>query len=171
MWILRIHASQCSYGVSKVRDLVPGLVHSGVVQLLNHVQLFVIPWTVAHQASLSFTISWSVLKLMSFESVMPSNHLILCRPLLLPSIFHSIRVFSNESTRCLMWPKYWSFSISLSNENSELISFNIDWFDPLMSKRLSRVFYSTTFQRQQFLGAQPFLLSNSHIHSGVLEKP
>ena len=92
--------------------------------------MFVTPWTVAHQASLSFTIFWSVLKLMSFESVIPSKHLILCCPLLLkPSIFLSIRVFSNESALCLMWPKYWSFSISPSNENSELISFSIDWFD------------------------------------------
>ena len=89
-----------------------------VVQLLSHVWLFVIPWTAAHQASLSFTISQSLLKLMSIESAMPSNHLILCRPILLPSIFPSIRVFSNESALCIRWPKYWSFSISLSKEYS-----------------------------------------------------
>ena len=89
------------------------------------------PWTVAHQASLSFTISLSLLKLMSIVSMMPSNHLILCCPLLLlPSIFPSIRVFSNESVLCIRWPKYWSFSFSISpNEHSGLISFRVDWFD------------------------------------------
>ena len=86
------------------------------------------PWTTAHQASLSFTISWSLLKLMSIESAMPSNHLILCHPLLLPSVFPSIRVFSNESALCIRWPKYWSFSISPSSEYSGLISFRIDCF-------------------------------------------
>ena len=89
------------------------------------------PWTAAHQASLSFTISWSLLKFMLIELVMPSNHLILCHPLLLPpSIFPSIRVLSSESAFHIMWPKYWSFSfgISLSNEYSGLISFRIDWF-------------------------------------------
>ena len=90
------------------------------------------PWTAAHRACLPFTISWSLLKLMSIESVMPSSHLILCRPLLLlPSIFPSIRVFSNESVLHKRWPKYWSFSFSISpsNECSGLISFRIDWFD------------------------------------------
>ena len=92
-----------------------------------------ISWTVAHQASLSITSSWSLLKLMSIESVMLSNHLILCRPVLLPSVFPSIRVFSNESVLCFRWPKYWSFSFSVSppNEYSGLISFRIDWFDLL----------------------------------------
>ena len=90
------------------------------------------PWTVARQASLSFTISWSLLKLMPTKSVMPSNHLILCRPLLfLPSIFPSIRVFSNELALRIRWPKYWSFSISPSNEYSGLISFRMDWLDLL----------------------------------------
>ena len=88
------------------------------------------PWTAACQTFLSFTNSQSLLKLMSIESVMPSNHLILCCPLLLPSIFPSIRVFSNESALCIRWPKYRSFSISSSNEYSRLISFRIDWFDP-----------------------------------------
>ena len=88
--------------------------------------------TEACQGSLSFTVSWSLLKLMSIESIVPSNHLILCCPLLLlPSIFPSIRVFSNESVCHIKWPKYWSFSISPSNEYSELISFRIDWFDYL----------------------------------------
>ena len=101
------------------------------VQLLSRVQLFVTPWTAARQASLSITISRSLLKLMSIESVMPSSHLILyCPLLLLPLIFPSIRVFSNESALRIRWPKYWSFnfSISSSNEYSGLISFKIDWF-------------------------------------------
>ena len=103
------------------------------VQKLNCVLLFVTTWTAAHQASLSITNSWSLLKFISIKSVMPSNHLILCCPILLPSIFPSIKVFSNESTLHIRWPKYWSFSFSISpsNENSGLISFRIDWFDPL----------------------------------------
>ena len=105
------------------------------VQSLSHVQLFVTPWTAACQASLSITNSQSLLKLMSCDSVMPSNHLILCHPLLLPhSIFPSIRVLSNESVLCIRWPKYWSFSfnISPSNEYSGLISFRMDWLDLLV---------------------------------------
>ena len=101
---------------------------------VSHVQLFETPWTAAHQASPSITNSWSSLKLMSTESVMPSNHLILCHPLLLlPSIFPSIRVFSSESVLCIKWTKYWSFcfSISPSNEDSGLISFRMDWLDLL----------------------------------------
>ena len=104
------------------------------VQLLSCVQLFGTPWTAAYKASLSTTNSRSLLKLMSIESLMPSNHLILCRPLLLPPpIFPSIRVFSSESVLHTRWPKYWnfSFSISRSNEYSGLISFRIDWFDLL----------------------------------------
>ena len=104
------------------------------VQSLSRVQLFVTPWTAARQASLSITNSRSLLKLMSIESVMPSSHLILCHPLLLPpSIFPSIRVFSTESVLCIRWPKYWSFSfrISLSYEYSGLISFRMDWLDLL----------------------------------------
>ena len=105
-----------------------------VVQSLSRVQLFVTPWIAAYQASLSFTNSQSLLKLMSIELVMASNHLIVCRALLLlPSIFPSIRVFSNESALCIRWPKYWSFSFSISpsNEYSGLISFRTDWFDLL----------------------------------------
>ena len=104
------------------------------VHSLSHVQLFVIAQTVACQASLSITNSWSLLKLKSIGSVMPSNHVILCHPLLLwPSIFPSIRVFSNESTLRIRWPKYWSFSfnISPSNEHPRLISFRMDWLDLL----------------------------------------
>ena len=101
------------------------------VQLLSHVQLFVTPWTAACQASLSITNSCSFLKLMSIKLVMPSNHFILCCPLLLlPSIFPSIGIFSNESVLCIRWSKYWSFSFSISpsNEHSGLISFRMDWF-------------------------------------------
>ena len=104
------------------------------VQSLSHVRLFATPWTAACQASLSITNSQSPPKLMSIELVMPSNHLILCPPLLLlPSIFPSIRVFSNESVLCIRWPKYWSFSFSISpsNEYSGLISFRMDWLDVL----------------------------------------
>jgi len=105
------------------------------VQSLSHVRLFAAPWTAAHQASLSITNSWSLPKIMSTESVMPSNHLILCHPLLLlASIFPSIRVFSNESSLHIRWPKYWSFSFSISpsNEHSGLISFRMDWLDFLV---------------------------------------
>ena len=104
------------------------------VQLLSCVQLFMTSWTAARQASLSITKSWSLLKLISMESVMPYNQLILCRPLLLPpSIFPSLRVFSDESVLRIRWPKYWSFSFSISpsNEYSGLISFRIDWLDLL----------------------------------------
>ena len=108
------------------------------VQSLSHVQLFVIPWTAAYQAFLSITNSWSSLEFISIESVMPSSHLILCHPLLLlPSIFPSIRVFSNESALHVRWPKYWgfSFNISPSNGYSGLIFFRIYWFDPLADQR------------------------------------
>ena len=104
------------------------------VQSLSHVLLFSAPWIAAHQASLSITNSWSLLKLMSIELVMPSNHVILCRPLLLlPSIFPSIRVFSNESALRIRWPKVWSFSFNISpcNEYSRLIFFKMDWLDLL----------------------------------------
>ena len=107
--------------------------NSSSVQSLSRVQLFVTPWTAARQASLSITNSQSLLKLMSIKLVMPSNYLILCCPLLLPSVFPSIRVFSNESVLCITWPKYWSFSFSISpsNEYSRLISFRMDWLDLL----------------------------------------
>ena len=113
-------------------DTVLSTVQLSSVQLLSCVQLFATPWTASLQASLSITNSQSLLKLMSIELVMPSNHLILCRPLLLPpSIFPSIRVFSNESVLCMRLPKYWSFSFSISpsNEHPGLVSFRIDWLD------------------------------------------
>ena len=127
------------------------------VQSLSRVQLFVTPWTAARQASLSITNSQSLLKLMSIESVIPSNHLILCCPLLLlPSIFPSIRVFSNESILCIRWPKYWSFSfnISPSNEYSGLISFRMDWLDLLAIQGTLKSLHQTTLQKHQFFGAQ-----------------
>ena len=105
--------------------------------MLSHVRLFATPWTAAHQASLSITNSWSLLKPMSIESVMPSNHLILCHPLLLlPSIFPSLTVFSNESALRIKWPKYWSFSykISPTNEHPGMISFRMDWLDLLAAQ-------------------------------------
>ena len=144
-----------------------------VVQSLSCVWLFVTPRMAAHQASLSFTISWSLRKLMSIELVMPTNHLILCRPLLLSSIFTSIRVFSSESVLHIRWPTYWSFSFSISpyNECSRLFSFRIDGLDLLLSKGLSRVFYNTTVRKHQFCGSQTSLWSNSHIHTWLLEKP
>ena len=118
------------------------------------------PWTAAGQASLSFSISRGLCKLTSTESVTLSNHLILCRPLLfLLSILPSIRVFSKESALHIRWPKYWSFSITLSNEHSGLISFRID---SLQFKELSRVFSNTTVQKHQFFGTQLSLWSNSH---------
>ena len=123
-------------------------------------------WTAARQAALSFTISQSLLRLMSIKSVMPSNHLILCHPLLLlPSIFPSIRVFSNELSLHIGWPKYWSFSFSISpsSEYSGLISFGLTSLISLLSKGLLRAFSSTTFQNYNFFGAQPSLWSNSYI--------
>ena len=143
------------------------------VQSLSHVWLFATPWTAARQASLSIT-NWSWLKLMSMELVMPSNHLVLCHPLLLlPSIFPSIRVFSNEPALCVRWPKYcsFSFSISPSNEYSRLISFRIDWFDFLAGQGFSRAFSNTRVQKHQFFVTQLSLWSNSHIHSWLPEKP
>ena len=135
------------------------------VQSLSCIRLFATPWTAARQACLSITNSQSLLKLMSIELVMPSSHLILCHPLLLPpSIFPSIRVFSNELVLCVRWPKYWSFSFSISpsNEYSGLIS--LSWIS-LLSKGLSRVFFNTTVQKHQFFGAQLSLQSNSHINT------
>ena len=145
-----------------------------VVQSLSRVWLFVTPWTAARQASLSFNISRSLLKLVSILLVMPSNHLVLCHPLLLlPSIFPSIRVFSKELALHIRWSKDWSFSFSISpsNEHSGLISFRIDWLISLLSKGFSKVFSNTTVQKHQFFSTQPYLMSNSHTHTWLLEKP
>ena len=127
-----------------------------VFQLLNHVWLFVTLWTIACQAPLSSAISWSLFKLMSIESVMLSNHLILCCPLLLlPSVFPSIKVFSNELVLLIRWPKYWSFSVSPSNKGWLLLG--LTGLISLLSKGLSRVFSSTTIQKHQCFGTQPSL--------------
>ena len=152
----------------------PECSHDIVVLLLSRVWLFVTLWTAAHQASWSFIISQSLLKLMSIESVMPSSHLILCCPLLLlPSIFPNIRVFSNESALYIRWPKYWSFRFSSSPSMNIQSWFPLGWTGliSLLSKRYSRVFSSTTVQKHQFFSAQPSLGSNSHIHRWLLEKP
>ena len=119
--------------VLDVQSIVESSVQFSSVPLISCVLFFVTPWTAADQASLSITNSWSLLRLMSIESVMPSNHLILCCLFLLPSIFPSIWVFSNESALRIRWPKYWNFScnISPSNEHSGLISFRMDWLDLL----------------------------------------
>ena len=138
----------------------------------SHVQLFTTSWAAAHQSSLSITISWSLLKLLSIELVMPSNHLILCCPLLLPSIFPRIRVFSNESDLHIRWPNCWSFSFT------SVPPMNIqDWFPfgltgliSMQSKRLSRVFSNTTVQKHQS-SVLSFLYSPTHIHPWLLEKP
>ena len=127
-----------------------------------------IPWTKAGQASLSIINSRSLLKLMSIESVMPSNYLILsCPLLLLPSVFPSIKVFSNESVLHLRWPKYWSFSFNMSpsNEHPGLISFRMDWLDLLAVQGILKNLFQQTVQRHQFFGAQLSSQSNSHIHT------
>ena len=144
-----------------------------IIQSLSRVQLFVTPWTTAHQTPLSFTTSWSLLKVMSIESVIPSDHLICFPLLLLPSVFRSIRVFSNESVLCIRWPK-----IGASASESVLPMNIQDWFPiglthfiSLQSKGLSRVFSNTTVQKHQFFGTQLSLWSNSDIHTWLLEKP
>ena len=146
----------------------------GVVQSLSCVQIFVTPWTAACQASLSFTISRSLLKLISIESVIPTNHLVLCHPLpLLPSIFPQIRVFSNESARRIRWPKYWIFSVSISpsNEHPGLISFRMDWFHLLAVQGTLKNLLQHHSSKAQFFSAQLSLWSNSHIHTWLPEKP
>ena len=134
----------------------------------SRVHLFATSWTAAHQASLSFTISQILLKLMSIESVMPSSHLIICCPLLLlPSIFPSIRVFSNESVIHIRWPKYWSFSFSIctSNEYSGLISFSIDWFDLLaVQENLKSLFQHHSSKASILQCSAFFMVQLSHLY-------
>ena len=167
-----------------VKDLFPyflrhlsavwSLSSTSSVQLLSRVRLLVTPWIAARQASLSITNSRSSLRCTSIESVMPSSHLILSRPLLLlPPIPPSIRVFSNESTLRMRWPKDCSFSFSIipSKEIPGLISFRMDWLDLLAVQGISRVFSNTTVQKHQFFAAQPSSQSNSHIHTWPQEKP
>jgi len=163
LWCLAFFMSQLSH---------PYMFSS--VQWLSHVQLFATSWTVACHEFLSINNSQTLLKLMSIELVMPSNHFILCHPfLLLPSIFPSTRVFTNESVLLIRWPKYWVLA------SASVLPMNIqDWFPlgltdwiSLLSKGLSRVFSNTTVQKHQFFGTQLSLWSNSHIHTWLLEKP
>ena len=140
------------------------------IQLLSHVWLFATPWIAAHQASRSITISQSSLRFTSIESVMPSSHLILCRPLfLLPPIPPSIKVFSNESALHMRWPKYWSLASFLPKKSQGWSPSEWTGWISLQSKGLSRVF--STVQKHQFLSAQLSSQSNSHIHTWPLEKP
>ena len=145
-----------------------------LVQSLSHAQLFATPWIAACQASLSITNSRSSLTLMCIESVMPSSHLILIRPLLLLSpVPPSIRVFSKDSTLCMRWPKYWSFSLSISpsSEDPGLISFRMDWLDLLAVQGTLKSLLQHHSSKHQFFGAQPSSQSNSHIHTWPQEKP
>ena len=171
MWHISILITQCE-SWDHFRFLVT------VVQSLSRAQLLVTLMDCSTLASLSFTISWSLLELMSIESVMPSNNLVLCLPLLLQYlIFPNIRVFSNESALCIRWPEYWSFSFSISpsNKYSGLITFMIDWLDLLAVqgtfKSLLQSQASSTFQKHQFFSAQPSLWSITHIHTWLLRKP
>ena len=141
------------------------------VQSLSHVWHFATPWTTACQVSLSITSPWSLLKLMSIQLVRPSNHLILCHPLLLlPSIFPSIRVFSNESALLMRWPKYWSFSFDInpSNEYSGLISFRLDL---LAVQGTLRNLLQHRSSKASILRRSAFFIVNSHIYTWLLEKP
>ena len=141
------------------------------VQSLSHVRFFAIPWTTACQASLSITNSQSLLRLMSFELVMPSNHLILCCPLLLPpSIFPSIRIFSNESVLPIRWPKYWSFSFSISpsNEYSRLISFRMDWLDLLAVQGILKSLLQHHSSKASILWCSAFFIVQlSHLYMTI----
>ena len=141
------------------------------VQSLRCVWLFGTPGTAACLASLSVTNSRSLLKLMSTELVMPSNHLILCCPLFLPSIFPSIRIFANESVLCIKWPKYWSFSFNInpSNEYSGLISFRMDWLDLLAVQRTLKSLLQHHSSKASLVLS--FLYSPTHLHTWLLEKP
>ena len=144
------------------------------IQSLCHVRLFTTPWTAARQASPSITKSQSLLKLKSIELMMPSNHLILCHPLLLPtSIFSSIRVFSNELALHIRWPKYWNFgfNISPSNEYSGLSSFRMDWLDLLAVQRTLKSLLQHHSSEASILQCSAFFIVHSHIHTRLLEKP
>ena len=161
--------------LNTTEQLMLSLLRTSSVQFTSVAQsLFAMPWTAAGQISLSITNSQSSPKSMSIESVMPFNHLILCHPLLLlPSIFPSIRAFSNESALSIRWPQYWSFSFNInpSNEHPGLISFRMDWLDLLAVQGTLKSLLHTTVQKYQFFSAQLSSQSNSHIHTWPLEKP
>ena len=171
---LVLYSSFCLNGYSSLTYYECTSVQLSSVQSLSRVRLFATPWITARQASLSITNSRRSLRLTSIESVMPSSHLILCRPLLLlPPIPPSIRVFSNESTLRMRWPKYWSFSFSIIIPKKSQGWSPSEWtgWISLQSKRLSRVFSNTTVQKHQFFGVQLSSQSNSDIHTWQLEKP
>ena len=149
------------------------LLHAFVGQSLSHVWLFMAPWMAASQASLSFSISWSLLKLISIESVMPSKHLILCQHLLfLPSVFPSIRLFSNELALRIRWPRYHSFSISSSNEDSGLISFRFDCFDLLaVQGTLKGLLQHHSLKASILQHSALFMVQLSHPHKLWLYRP
>ena len=159
-----------------LKEELTSIPHAVVVPSLSHVRLFATPWTAARPASLSLTIFWSLPKFISIELLRPFNHLSL---FLLPSVFPSIRVFSNEPAVCIRWPKYWrlSFSISPSNDYSGLISFRIDWLNLLTTRRCSftskgllRVFSSITIRKHHISGIQPSLWYKFHICTWLLKK-
>ena len=157
-----------------LRYLLYSLTFVLVVQLLSCGWLFATPWIAAHEVSLSFSISQSLLRLMSIDLIVPFNHLILYQSLLLlPSVFPNIRVFSNELTLLIRWPKYgtFSFNISPSSEYLGLISFKTEWFILLAVQGTLKSLLNTTVQKHQFSSTQPFLWSNSHILTWLVEKP
>ena len=162
-----------SYSRNELRPHVAVQLHTtAVVWLLSHVWVFLTPWAAAHQASLSFTISWSLLKLVSIASVMLSNHLILCCPLLhLPSIFPNISVFSKELALQIRWPSIEASASAFPMNIQGWFTLGLTGLIYLLFKWLSRVFSSTTFLRHQFFGAQASLQSNSHFCTWPLEKP
>ena len=177
IWVLTLKVmllrpvNKCSHNTRKVSTYH---ISFSSVQSLSRVRLFATPWTAAHQASLSITNSRSLLKLMSIESVMPSNHPVLCRPLLLlPSVFPSIRVFSNEPVLHISWPKYCSFrfSISPSNEYSGLMSFRMDWLDLLAAQRTLKSLLQHHSSKASILRHSAFFIVQTHIHTWLLEKP
>ena len=166
----------CSHEIKRClllgRKVMTNLSQFSSVQSLSRVQLFASPWTAARQASLSITNSWSLPKLTSIESVMPSSHLVLCRPLLLPPpIPPSIRVFSNESALRIRWPKYWSFSFSISpsNEHPGLISFRMDWLDFLAAQGILKSLLQHHISKAAILQCLAFFLvqlSHSYMTTG-----
>ena len=174
-WLLEKYhmtpVARVAKGPTYILDQVPVL-----PEHKDQVQLFVTPWTTSHQASLLITNSWSLLKFISIKLVMPSNHLILCRPLcLLPSIFPSTRVFSNESVLCIRWSKYWSFSFSISpsNEYSRLISFRTDLFDLLVVQghsKVKRLFSTLQFKSIELQSSAFFMVQISHPHMTTVSK-
>ena len=167
-----LHINECVW--LSLKHAADDLVQFSSVQSLSRVQLFVTPWTAARQAFLSITNSWSLLKLMSIKLVILSSHLILCCPLLLlPSVFPSMRVFPSESVLCIGWPKYWSFSFSISpsNEYSRLISFRMDWLDLLAVQGTLKSLLQHHSSKASILHSQHSSQSNSHIHTWLLEKP